>query len=245
MRVQGVKRNEKLTAINTTVNSTGGNLPKKRIHNVFIIDASGSMRGGKYNNAISGLQEILNSINIDTDTDNTVTVVEFEEDNISRRIDFGTKVTGYIGMGCGGQTPLNEAVGETLEYIIKTRKKKFDVDDKVLVNVFTDGMENHSGGKWRGVEGANLLGKIIKDLEDNHGFTVTFVGTKSEVNYAVSTLNLATSNTLVHTNTADSVMASFGRSLKARQVYSKSVSRGEDVKVGFYTKTMEEEEDSK
>lgn len=239
MRVQGAKRNPKLVDTNTvTVNISNGE--KARIHNVFIIDASGSMSGSKYKNAINGVNEVLVDIKKDTDTINTVTIVEFEGDTISRRLDMENSNVlpdTYQAMGTGGMTPLNEAVGETLEYILKERNSKFSKEDKVLVNVFTDGEENASHGKYRN---GNVLGEFIKSLE-NDGFTITFMGTQSEVQYAISTLNLMSTNTLVHTNTASSVKMSYDTTLNARKMYSKSVSRGEDVKAAFYSKTVESE----
>ena len=121
MRVQGANKNPNLTQVTEAVVDTTtvtDSQSKQQIHNVFIIDASGSMSGGKYERAISGVNELLVSISQDTDTNNTVTVVEFESSSIKRRLDAVTKIPSkYKGMGTGGSTPLNQALGETLEYI--------------------------------------------------------------------------------------------------------------------------------
>ena len=237
MRVQGAKKNPKLTQVSepTIGVSVNVNQTKSKIHNVFIVDASGSMSGGKYTNAIAGLNELLVSISKDTDSENTVTIVEFEGRNIARRLDVVTKIPkSYKGMGTDGMTPLNQAVGETLEYIVGVRQSKFDVADKILVNIFTDGGENSSTGKYRE---PNVLGLYIKELEEQ-GVTVTFIGTKQEVAYAIQSLHMDFSNTLVHNNTAADVKRSFDVTVSARQMYSKSVSRGEEVKTAFYTKTV-------
>lgn len=237
MRVTGVKRNQNISVVadlNTIKPGT-----KHRIHNIFVVDASGSMDGGKYTNAIEGVNNLLKNINEDTETINTVMIVEFEESTVTRRVDLTKDVpTKYKGMGTGGMTPLNQAVGETLEYAVKTRKKDYDVNDKILVNVFTDGGENSSKGKWRD---STALGEYIKSLE-SEGVTVTFIGTQAEVNYAVNTLNLQATNTLVHNNTAADIERSFLRTVSARQAYSKSVAKGEDVTASFYTKTVETDE---
>lgn len=238
MRVTGAKKNPNLTSVTeqevTVSTTTTGE--KARIHNVFIVDASGSMSGGKYENAISGVNELLKSIVADTDTDNNVMIVEFEDKNIETRLDLGAKIpSSYKGMGTGGMTPLNQAIGQTLEYVEKKRKKEYGVNDKVLVSIFTDGGENSSGGKFRDPK---KLSEYIKKLE-NEGFTITFIGTQQEVNYAIQALAMDASNTLVHTNTAASVKMSFDTTVKARMVYSKSVAKGEDVKAQFYTKTLD------
>jgi uncharacterized protein YegL len=233
MRVTGAKKNQKLTDVAEPVVQVTA--LKSRIHNVFIIDASGSMSGAKYENAILGVNELLNNITQDTDTDNTVMIVEFEGKNVVRRLDMGSPYSNeYTPMGTGGMTPLNQAIGETLEYVTLRRKTDFDVNDKVLVNIFTDGDENSSMGKYAK---PHVVSEFIKKLEDE-GFTITFIGTQSEVNYAINTLSMDASNTLVHTNTASSIKKSFDTTVMARSIYSKSVSKGEDVKANFYTKTM-------
>jgi Mg-chelatase subunit ChlD len=212
-----------------------------KIHNVFIIDASGSMFGSKYETAITGINELLQDIKKDTDTENTVTVVEFRGNEIKRVMDVvdADKLSGkYSGIGANGSTPLNQAVGETLEYIFGVRKNYYSSEDKVLVNVFTDGGENSSSGKY-----ANYiyLGEYIKDLE-KQGFTITFMGTKDEVNYATQSLNLSLSNTLVHTNTAASIKMSYGKTVRARQAFSKSVSAGQDATMNFYSKVIDSDQ---
>jgi Mg-chelatase subunit ChlD len=239
MRVKGAKRNPNLVDNKVTVNIPL-NSQKPRIHNVFIIDASGSMTGSKYSNAIDGVNELLKDIKTDTDTDNTVTVVEFEGSSIKRILDIlNTIPDTYGGMGTGGSTPLNQAIGETLEYIHLARKTKYSESDKVLINIFTDGEENSSRGTYGGYNGQKILGDMIKQYE-KEGFTITFMGTKSEVKYAVDILNLKESNTLTHMNTASSIKMSYDNTKKARMMYSKSVSRGEEVTQDFYTKTVEE-----
>ena len=75
MRVQGANKNPNLTQVTEAVVDTTtvtDSQSKQQIHNVFIIDASGSMGGGKYERAISGVNELLVSISQDTDTNNTV-----------------------------------------------------------------------------------------------------------------------------------------------------------------------------
>ena len=237
MRVTGVKKNPNLTTIEpeaVVVSTT--NSVKPKIHNVFIIDASGSMSGGKYNNAINGVNELLKSIVEDTETENNVMIVEFEDSNIKTRLNLGDKIPKiYNGMGTGGMTPLNQAIGQTLEFVEAERKTNYNVNDKVLVSIFTDGGENSSTGKYKNPK---TLSEYIKYLEAN-GFTITFIGTREEVNYAVNTLSMDLSNTLVHSNTAESVKDSFRTTVKARKLYSKSVSLGEDVKDNFYTKTLD------
>lgn len=232
MRVTGAKRNPNLSNF-VVSNTTGG---KPTIHNVFIVDASGSMGGSKYDNAISGLNELIKSIKSDVDSENTLTIVEFEGHSVTTRLKTTKDIPEiYHGMGTGGMTPLNKAVGETIEEIVLLRAKKYNVSDKILVNVFTDGGENSShGSKYAN---SKFLGNYIKKLEDE-SVTVTFIGTEEEVAYATQDLKLNISNTLVHDNSALGVMDAFNTTVLARTAYSKSVASGEDVKIDFYTKVM-------
>ena len=239
MRVQGAKKNKNLTAVTEPTVTVNTGQTKERILNVFIVDASGSMLGDKYRNAIGGVNELLKSISQDTDTDNNVLIVEFEAENINRRLLLNQPIPEiYTGMGTGGMTPLNQAIGETLEYVREVRANSFDKSNKVLVNIFTDGGENSSSGRYANDK---VLSKFIKELE-GEGFTITFIGTKAEVNYAINTLSMDSSNTHVHDNTARGVAESFGATVRSRVAYSKSVSLGEDVTRAFYTKTLTKEE---
>ena len=61
--------------------------------------------------------------------------------------------------------------------IFNERNNNFNVDDKVLVNIFTDGGNNNSWGKY---SSDSFLSEYLKNLE-TEGFTVTFQGTKQEV----------------------------------------------------------------
>jgi Mg-chelatase subunit ChlD len=238
MRVQGAKKNPKLIEVVEPIVATTevDNQVKPQIHNVFIIDASGSMHGDKYVSAINGVNELLDSISKDTDTVNTVTIVEFESYSIKRRVDVTNDIPKkYVGMGTGGSTPYLQAIGETLDYIVGVRKSKFNESDKILVSILSDGEENSSRGKYAE---KNVLKSYIKDLESK-GVTVTFIGTQKDVSYAINYLSMDATNTIVHNNTAEDITRSFKATVSARNFYSKSVSRGEDVKTNFYTKTIE------
>ena len=226
------------TSVSNTVTITPPQT-KKRVHNVFIIDASGSMAyGGRYTTAISGVNELLKSISEDHFTDNTVTVVEFEGTRVQKILFMVTDLPKhYKEMGTGGQTPLNQAIGETCEAVLEKRNSSFSKEDKVLVNIFTDGEENNSRGKYADKD---VLSAYLKSLELD-GFTITFQGTQSEVNYAIKTLHMNASNTSVHDNSLQSIQRSFASTISSRVNYSKSVSRGEEVTANFYTKSVQSE----
>lgn len=233
MRVKGAKKNPKLTDVTLTVTTPTN---KKTIHNIFLIDASGSMSGDKYDNVIMGVNTLLTSIKADVDTNNTVMIVEFEGSHIRTMLPLTSDIPAYYKpMGTGGMTPLNQAIGETIEDVLSIRKNYYEKEDKVLVNIFTDGGENSSKGKY---SKPKSVSDLIKKVEEEN-FTVTFVGTQDEVNYAIQTLSMDFSNTLVHNNSAADITRSFNDTVMARSSYSKSVAAGLDVKKSFYTKSVE------
>src|SRR5437867_1005534 len=86
----------------------------KTVHNVHILDASGSMtQNNKYSMALKGINEDIQNLKKDTsEVRSTLTIVEFEGKNIKTH--FLAKELDYInkfeGDGTGGWTPLNQAI---------------------------------------------------------------------------------------------------------------------------------------
>ena len=122
-----------------------------------------------------------------------------------------------------GMTALYQAIGETLD--------KFPQTDPVLVKIFTDGEENQSRGKYNN---ASSVKTLIDSLEQKD-FTITFVGTASDVESIKRNLSIAAGNTLVHDNTEESVKMSFRKSMDATVSYSANVAKGNFTKtLNFY-----------
>lgn len=246
--------------------NSGSKEPSKVVHNVHILDASGSMSGGKYTNALNGINKELEDIKKDSDGNLiTQTFIEFTGGGWNSRwgskgntnaVLEGNTATHYfmvpaancsavVGMGCPGGTPLYQTVGETIEKLMK----HINPGEKVIMTIFTDGEELHSTGIYKNAE---TLKKLIKQVEDHHNFTVTYMGTEQDVHTIIDALGVSASNTFMHMNTASSVGASYatrGASLKS---YSKSVARGasqEELKQNFFSKTVtklgKEEEENK
>lgn len=235
---------------------TGVDAPVKVVHNVHILDASGSMSGGKYINALRGINDELASIQKDSDGNLiTQTFIEFSGggwptlgrtrseqvlENTATHY-FMTPIANcstVVGKGTHGGTPLYQVVGETIERLMK----HINLGEKVIMTIFTDGEENASQGIYRNPE---VLKKLIKQVEDHHNFTVTYMGTKEDVYTVMRDLGVHASNTFMHMNTASSVGASYstrGASLKS---YSKKVASGasvEELKEGFFKKVAKDED---
>lgn len=239
------------------VNSGVGS--SKVVHNVHILDASGSMSGGKYTNALNGINEELEKLKVDNDGNTiTNTVIEFHgrryfgestrNSNIIKEHYFmipAANCSKIKGVGADGGTPLYQTVGETIEKLMK----HINPGEKVIMTIFTDGDENESQGIYRD---SVALKKLIKQVEDHHNFTVTYIGTERDVQTIVSNLGVHASNTMIHMDTASSVSTMYNARSKSLRSYSKSVARGasqEELKQNFFSKSVtklgEQEEENK
>lgn len=191
----------------------------KTIHNVHILDRSGSMQGGKYDNAIAGINNEMKELDGYGKIRYTMTVIEFcgldGKCNMKEHYFMTPKMycEPVKGAGAKGMTPLNEAVGRVIEKLLRKTKK----DERVIITIFTDGYENSSQGRY---QNKASLKELINDVENNHNFTVTFAGVKEDVEKVVFDLNIKIGNTMVHNNTADSIKTFYKDRQRALKSYS-------------------------
>lgn len=198
------------------------------MHNVYILDASGSMNGGKIKSAIEGINEELTALKADADsTYTTQSIVTFSYAHDIQVSVWKAPIKDVNHFYCStrGSTALLQAIGETLTQLLKQHKD----GEKVLVKIFTDGEENDSSSKWYG----EVIPELIKQCEEK-GFVITFVGTSKDVAYAVNKLRVKQSNTLVHDNTSAGVAKSFKKSIGATVSYREAASRGTDTQTDFF-----------
>jgi hypothetical protein len=207
------------------------------VHNVYILDASTSMAGPKFNNAVAGINAEVEKLKSDKNVNYTQSIVDFSYNNdiVTHFWKVPISEVQLFKSKSRGSTALFQAAGNTIERLFQEDNGV----DKVLIKIFTDGQENDSkygkyaniGDSWR--PKCPNLAKLIKDCEDK-GFTITFVGTESDVKFVTDALNIDESNTLVHDNTAAGVAMSFARGADATIAYSQNLRAGKDVKKGFY-----------
>lgn len=220
---------------------------KAVVHNVHILDRSGSMKYGKYENAVLGINEELSLLKRDDSVEYLQTIVEFDTRGSwsaqQTRIEWralAIPLKGYgtfIGLGADGGTPLYETIAKVVEKMRTIAKS----GEKVLLKIFTDGDENASGEGWSIAEGgAKRLELLIKEVEAI-GFTVTFVGQEGDVKNMIKNVGLRSANTISHDNTARGVKMSFIKTAGATMTYAKKVAAGEDALDNFYAKSIEGE----
>lgn len=210
-------------------NSVNVEVEKPTIHNVHILDRSGSMRGQKLGNALEGINSEISELKKDSNVIYLQSFIHFGNDMSTEKWRVGIQDVGHLHVNANGMTALNSTIGKVLEDILETRVG----EEKTLVKIFTDGGENASRDKYRD---NIVLSKLIKSAESK-GVTVTFVGTEDDVQNVIEKLNIHKSNTISHNNTPEDIMRSFAETTEATMAYSKAVLDGEDVTAEFYSKT--------
>ena len=194
------------------------NVPVKNVkmHKVVLLDCSGSMQGTKYDVAKLGVKQDYEACKgefVD------YLLVEFSIEKREQLHDF-TKPLLFRPYFSG--TALYKTIHEVFNTLLKNTPK----EDKVLIQVFTDGQDEHSRSykeeAKKAIEKCNSI-----------GWTVTFVGTEEDVAY-IQTLGIDSTNTLVHDNTARGVKLSFESYVTAQSNYTKEVSKGVDMTTGFF-----------
>ena len=209
------KENEKLVSNSSSELVT--------IYKVNLVDTSTSMTGSKIkavNLALSEEFKLLQTQNVNY----VYSLIQFSSSKYISYIFKNISVNNLLpqfNLYADGYTALYDAIG----FVIKEFK---DITGKVLVNVYTDGQDNNS---------STFSPENIKALLGTfNNITLTFVVTKEDANIVKNRLNIDDSNILIHDNTAESLKKSVIETANATLSFSDKVSKGEDVKRGFYKK---------
>lgn len=164
---------------------------KLHIHNLIIVDESGSMSHLK-DVTLSGINETINTIKSaqkeyhETQT-HTLTLVTFDSGNrvniryhfINTPIENVSKFSDYCPNGC---TPLYDAMGISISEL--HNKIKDDEYATAVVTVLTDGMEN-SSQEWN----AKSLRKLISQLKEK-GWSFSYMGSAHNVKDVADLLSI-------------------------------------------------------
>lgn len=222
-------RVDNLNKSDNTDNKQSNNEPKD-ILSIILIDGSGSMTGSKHNAAIEGTNGILSELQ-----DNEIChVVQFSRD-INTELEYKDKYNNinqlkrdlnkYMGM-----TALYKSFNKVYNKYIKINQ--YNKNLRILVNIFTDGLDNVSTDKER-----REMNDTIERLT-SLGHTVSFLGTHEDRESIMNKLSIDESNLMTYDNTSKGVSDAFSATKSARAMYSLAVSRGEDTSLGFYKKLL-------
>lgn len=160
---------------------------KTRIHNLIILDESGSMESIK-RAAINGMNETVQSIRDaqkkHEDQEHIVSLVSFNSSEIKGIYDCVPvaevkELTDkeYVPDCC---TPLYDAMGLSLNHL----RAKVNDEDKVLVTIITDGEENSS------TEYNSAVIKALVDSLKEKGWVFAYIGANQDVLKVAQTISV-------------------------------------------------------
>lgn len=211
-------------------------MEKTKVHNLIIVDASGSM-DSIYNQALAGINETIKTINMvqekDMNVDQTLTLLSFA--NGGEKLQYvyrNTEIKDVRPIGerdyqLRGMTALYDAIGESVTDL----RKSVGINDKALVTIITDGYENDSR-IWSGTQ----IKQLIDELRTK-GWVFTYIGANQDVEVEAKKMGVV--NSMKFEATIEGTVEMFEREGRYRQRWNERVSRGEvDLEKGYF---MEEE----
>lgn len=194
----------------------------KRIINLVILDASGSMES-IYNQALSGTNETIQTIRMGQkdhpELQQCLTLASFNSGKDYLKVKYSVapidevkEITreDYVAQGC---TALYDAMGE----MISELKRKMTDEDRVLVTVITDGYEN-SSTHWTGPQ----IKSLIEELRQT-GWTFTYIGANQDVEAVAGSMGIR--NTLAFEETEEGTRTMFARESKSRSRFMDKLSK--------------------
>ena len=223
-----------------TKNENSNGFKKRTVHNLVILDESGSMEAIK-TATIKGFNEVVQTIKgIERqfpEQEHVITLVTFNGLGIKTKL-FNKKVKTLEEIDEAAYqpdslTPLYDAVGFSIG------KVRREVDSKkecsVLVTILTDGEENDSK-EFSGAE----IKKLIKELK-KQGWTFTYIGANHDVEKVAFSLSI-TSSMKFEANEAD-VKRAFDDDKDSRIAYCLALREDKDVQKDYFNKAKQKKID--
>lgn len=201
---------------------------------IDVLDRSGSMgtlysKGSKISAAVAGINTSVDNLRAEEaqlGVEYKHVFVYFDNDyTISEARPIAD--VPHLSIDGRGGTALSDTIIASIDRALTLKRK----EDKVLINIYTDGDENCSRASY--TQAKNRISASEKD-----GIVVTFIGTKYDTSRAISNYGLHQSNTMVYDGTAQGMSMSMQETSSARSVFSKKVVAGESVTKGFYKKIV-------
>lgn len=232
-------------AIKSQTEETGSRVPDgaKRVHNLIILDESGSMQS-IYQPALTGVNETLQTIREaqkeHEGQTHFVSLVAFDSGHYNQ-IYANTPAEKAIDITKeqyrpGGCTPLYDAMGRSINEL-RSNVAKGDV---VLVTVITDGYENAS---------REYNGKAIKSLVEamkKEGWVFTYIGANQDVEAVAASMSI--DNRLAFDADDESTGAMFEHERRSRKKFFSKVSRNMpmcDISTGYFDEDVEDDKNNK
>jgi Mg-chelatase subunit ChlD len=204
---------------------------KHQVHNLIILDESGSMNSIK-KTIINGFNELINSIkNIEEEfleQEHFISLISFnsKKNNV---IHFTEPISKIITINDNNYnpesyTPLFDAMGLS---ILKLKHYLKDKDNySVLVTILTDGEENASK-EFSLIE----IKRIIEELKTEN-WTFTYIGTDHDIDKTAKDLSIT--NSMFFENNDAGIKKMFEIETTSRIKYSLSIRNGKKINNDFY-----------
>lgn len=220
------------------------NIPEglKRVHNLILLDESGSMQS-IYQPALTGVNETLQTIcEAQKEHDNQEHIVwlvtfdtgHFKQIYANTPVEKAEAITPEQYRPCGG-TPLYDAMGKSINQL----RQIVTADDVVLVTVITDGYENAS---------REYNGKAIKALVEEmkgRGWVFTYIGANQDVEAVAASMSI--DNRLAFEANDECTGAMFERECRSRKKFFGKLSQNMsmcDLSTGYFDEDDEDEKTS-
>ena len=207
---------------------------KHQVHNLIILDESGSMESIK-KTIIQGFNEIVQTVK-------GIAKEYPEQEHFISLVTFngiGNKILHYIDpvekleliddsrYKPDASTPLYDAMGFSfakLKQVLENIKEY-----NVLVTVLTDGEENASK-EYTGL----TIKKLIEELKLNR-WTFTYIGADHDVEKFAMSISIT--NTMIFQKNEADMKDMFSKEKSARERYSEKIRRNEQTNTNFYDDT--------
>lgn len=211
-------------------------MEKTKVHNLIIVDASGSM-DSIYNQALAGINETIKTIDMvhkkEMTVEQTITLLSFADGGEKLQYIYKSQpierasAIGESDYQLRGMTALYDAIGESVTEL----RRNVGINDKALVTIITDGYENDSR-EWSGYQ----IKQLIDELRTK-GWVFTYIGANQDVEVEAKKMGVV--NSMKFEATIEGTVEMFAREGRYRERWNERVSRGEEnLEEGYF---MEEQ----
>ena len=202
----------------------------KRVHNLIIVDESGSMSIIR-KQAFAGMNETLQTVrqmqSKYPDQEQRVTLITFDSDHTKLHYDntpaAETKDLEWKAYNPSAATPLYDAIGKGISKV----NAQIEDGDNVLVTIITDGEEN-SSEEWT----LKMVRTMIEKLKKQH-WTFTLIGTDA-LDVEGMAHSFAIDEHLEFQQTEAGTRAMFARERRSRERYNLCVSEEAAMPTGSF-----------
>ena len=215
---------------NDVKNKKQTNAQAKRVHNLIIVDESGSMSVIR-KQAFAGMNETLQTVrqmqSKFPEQEQRVTLITFDSDHTKIHYDNApatqTKDLAWNAYNPSAATPLYDAIGKGISMV----NAQIEDGDNVLVTIITDGEEN-SSEEWT----LKMVRTMIEKLKKQH-WTFTLIGTDT-LDVESMAHSFAIEEHMEFQQTEAGTRAMFARERRSRERYNCCVAEAAPMPTGSF-----------